>query len=557
MRKTRIWIPVLVALLLGGAVYAALSANRIFGCARMEHAVLTRGNFEPPTQRKEGSRDSRLRQYLLNYWSGQPLENWQKKAKVEDPRIMIACLLSGKRVEEVNRFLIRQVPNAGIGSTWWLQRHGDYDFTLAALMPLLYFFGDRPDLLYPATRAHLLDVLLNVQGGRFDDKVPRSLGLIEDTENHLLMINGSRYLKNRWLRLHGKTDAVYDNQANGLAAKLLADLLAMYREGVYEFNANPYQGYTLSALLNLEAFGSDSIQLMARRLLDRFNWEYALGSYQFKRYPPFRRRYSRAGSTGLDGDYQGAMMKTWVGFYVDSPDLKIRRGQHQALWAAILPYRPPSGVIELVLHKRSPYFVKIGHGPGGCPEIYSVDSLSLLSAGGANRGERSLIVARPITLITAASGGTLREVFHLAGPGDTLMSWNNTGVYRDFACAAGPVHVPAGKGAICSAAGWRLFSLGSDRFLGVYSTDSLGVIAVCGGAGPKALLTQIIRDNPPLALRKGIFQHPDGDEIGFDVYAPHDQWVITEVNHHAVDRAFDGWPILDVSGEPLAAPVSK
>jgi hypothetical protein len=32
--------------------------------------------------------------------------------------------------------------------------------------------------------------------------VPRTLGLARDTENHLLMTEGSRYLKNRWLALH-------------------------------------------------------------------------------------------------------------------------------------------------------------------------------------------------------------------------------------------------------------------------------------------------------------------------------------------------------------------
>lgn len=244
-------------------------------------------------------------------------------------------------------------------------------------------------------------------------------------------------------------------------------------------------------------------------------------------------------------------MKTWVSFYVDSPDLKIRRGQHQALWAAILPYRPPAGVIDLVLHKGNPYFVKIGHGPGGCPEIYSADSISLLSAGGTNRGERSLIVARPITLITAAGKPALEDIFYLAGPGDTLMTWNNTGVYRNFACAAGPVHVPGRQSAVGAAGGWRIFSIGNDRLVAVYSSDFLGVMAVCNGADPEALVLKVARDNPPGALRKGVFRHPDGDEIGFDVNAPHDRWVITEVNHHPVDRAFDGWPMLEISGKPL------
>ncbi len=33
-------------------------------------------------------------------------------------------------------------------------------------------------------------------------------------------------------------------------------------------------------------------------------------------------------------------------------------------------------------------------------------------------------------------------MIHLAGPGTDFMKWNNTGVYRNFACAKGPVFVP-------------------------------------------------------------------------------------------------------------------
>lgn len=553
MRKSsRILLWGVLILVAGGLIYMAASATRLLGCARMEHRVLAPGNFHPSDERLPGgSADSRLREYLFDYWSRKPMGDWKKKAKVDVPRVMIACLFSGRRVAEVNRVLAAQVPNAGIGSTWYLHPHGDYDFTLMALMPMLYFFGDRPELLYPKTRTHLLTVLLNVQGGRWDDKVPRSVGLIEDTENHLLMINGSRYLKNRWLRLHGKTDMAYDNHRNGLQEKLLNYLLEIYQEGVYEFNANPYQGYTLSALLNLDAFAADSVKLMAGKLLDRMNWNYALGSFDFRRFPPFRRRYSRADRTSLDGDYQAQMMKTWVSFYRDSLGLKIRRGQHQALWAAMMPYRPPAGVIDLVLHKRTPYFVKMGHGPESCPEIYSVDSIGLLSAGGANEGERSLIIARPITLITSDSARELKDVFHLAGPGTEFRQWNNTGVYRNFACAAGPVHVPESASAVERKDDWRIFRIRGNHYLAVYSTDSVGLLALCTASDPAALLAKITGDNPGEKIHSGKFLHPDGDEIGFDLNAPRDRWVITEVNHHPTNRIFDQWPMVEVAGQPL------
>lgn len=522
-------------------------ANRFWGAARLKAIPVAEGNLYPDhTRTHQPDDDAELREALLDYWSSQPLPDWRKRGKVEAPRIILACLFERKRIREVNDYLCKQKPAGVTGSTWKLNPHGDYDFTLMALTPLLYFFGNKPGLLYPKTLKHLVNTLLISHGGSFQRAVPGTAGLVEDTENHLLMTNGSYYLKNRWLRLHGHRERKYDNTRNGLQRKLLDYLLEIYHCGLYEFNSAPYEGYTLSALLNLQGFAGDSVQLMAERILDRLNWEYAFGSWHFKRFPPFRRRYDRAGRTNLQGDYQGAMMKTWVSFYNDSLELSVKRGKHQALWAAVMPYRPPDRVVNLVCDKKKPYYVKMGHGWNSSPEIYSGGRYYFLSAGGVNRGKRSMIIARPVILMTDPDADNLQDAFHVAGPGKTFMDWNNTGVYKDFACAAGPVFVPAGKKPVLEEQGWRIFSITEELYVAVYSTSRVGIMAISHTSDPIRLLHKILLQNPDQKKLMTQFHHPDGDMIEYDLHSPHDKWVIAAVNHKPVNRDFDRWPLFDI-----------
>ncbi len=542
-RSTTILSAIAGIIVVVAVVLAARRANYYWGADRLKALPVTSGNFHPDTNRHSGSdSDSELRERLLTYWSSRPLPDWTESGKVTAPRIILACLLKEKRIREVNRYLRAQRRTGTPGSRWTLNPDGDYDFTLMALMPVLYLFGERPDLLYPETLKHLIDNLLITGVTKFKKYVPNTLGLVEDTENHLLMANGSYYLTNRWLRLHGYKKTAAGKKDSGLQGDLFACLLKLLRCGVYEFNSDPYEGYTLSALLNLQAFAEDSIKVLANKILDRLNWAYAFGSYSFNSFPPFRRRYDRADRTALQGDYQGAMMKVWASFSMDSLNVTLESGRHQALWAAVMPYRPPGGVIRLATGKKKAYYVKIGHGWNSSPEIYSAGPGYLLSAGGVNRGKRSMIIARPTVLITDAREKDLQDVFHLEGPGKDFMAWNNTGVYKNFACAAGPVSIPADQRPLAENLNWKIFPLAENVYLAVYSTNHLGIMAICRSKHPKALLDTILFRNPDEAGLTTSFHHPDGDRIEYELGASHDKWVITAVNHEATKRAFDNWP---------------
>jgi len=484
-------------------------------------------------------------------WSERELADWKTQGKVTAPRILMAKLAAGQDVEAVNQYLQEAAPWSGVGSKWLLFK-GDYDFTLVSLTTILYLFGNTPNLLYPETVRHLLDVLLTEEGDTPLVTVPFTFGLVLDTENHHLMTEGSRYLKNQWLHLYGteaqRADPAYDNSANGLGDWLSEYLDLMIHEGVYEFNSDPYVGYTLQALLNLDAFPeSPVLRRKARYLLDIMNLQYALGSLGLRSNPPFRRRYEKAESTELNDDPHAAYMHTWLRQSPQEVPAEWNYGRYSghALLAELLPYRLPDDVAAWTLRKGTEYYVRFGRGPSACPELYSGGPGYLLSAGGANRGFRSHIVARPITLFLPDGATKIQDCIHIRGRGHWV-SWNNTGVYNRFACANGPVHVPAHMKAAAVDGDWRIFApeAPSRLLIAVYDDSQVGLIALFPETtrDPQALLAAIMETNPDPALLQNRFANPDGTVLEYEPDAPKGTWVLRSVNGREPERVYDTWP---------------
>lgn len=466
--------------------------------------------------------------------------------KGNSPRIVLAKLLLKRDVEEVNNVIMKMVVRGVSGSSWALNPKGNYDFTLAPLTTVLYLFGDKPDVLYPKTKDYLVNVLLNCEGNKFRKATPKTLGLVPETENHVLMTEGSRYLKNRWLMLHGDTKSDYDNVKNGMEAKILAYLERMKMDGLYEFNSIPYIGYTIMALLNLEAFASDKVRTEARNVLDYMNFTYALGSYQLRHYPPMRRLYGKASIQELTTDYHSIFMKSWLSYAPIEPfNTNISHGEVHALMGACMPYRPADKVVDLIFNKGDGYFVKLGHGKRSCPEIFTAGKHFLLSAGGANQGKRSLVVTRPTTLFLNDTADKLPQTFYLTGRGTDFMKWNNTGVYKNFACASGAVSVPTGFKSVANEGNWSIYAAKDGVLVAVYATDNLGLMAVFEDISAENLLKSLIQANPNAAQLSTQFQFPKGGEVEFDVNAPQNKWVIKAINGQAVDRDFDKWALIN------------
>lgn len=512
---------------------------------RLDFTPLNPGNLAVPEARTLAwSETSGLQREILEHFANQPLPDWQTQGKTKAPRVLMGRLAMREGLEEANAYLQAAQPWGSVGSTWGLHSTGDYDFTLAGLVPILFEFGDDPAVLDPKTVDHLVEVLMTEEGGQPKLTVPRTLGAVQDTENHLLMTEGSRYLKNRWLFLHGSPEQTHDNVANGLESWLLKHLEELNEAGLHEFNSIPYEGYTLTALLNLEAFASEEVRAAARRLLDRLNWEYAVGSLSLRQFAPFRRQPRHAGDTALGADYQTALMKTWLSLLPDSqPDTRVEGGGlHHALWACWSPYRLPDETAQWAIEKPRDYLISIGHGRRGSPEIYSGGPGYLFTAGGVGRGKASQVVARPTTLMLEDGAEQLSEIIHLAGPGKDYTSWNNTGVWRRFAVAAGPVHVPEEWAPTSSGSLWSVYQRDQNLCVSVHSSEDLGIVHLSRSADPEAMLSAITGANNDQEKLRHLFITPEGNRISYDVGSPSDRWVIKRIDDSAVDREFDQWP---------------
>lgn len=520
--------------------------NIFAGAGRKMDKPIELGNIKIPTRRTLSFYDnSELKQNILDGWTSKTPQDWKpdEKVNLKNSRIVISCFLEGKRVEEMNKYLMRQKAVGHPGSPWLLYPLGDYDFTAMAFTALLYLFGEKPDILYPKTREHLLNNILTIEG----DKFRRNVGymFLEDSENHILMTEGSRYLKNQWLRNHGNNAPEYNNKTNGVEKKLKVFLEEIDTYGFYEFNSAPYLGYTYCALLNLYEFASGDIRSLSGKLLDRLNWQYALSSYKFKHFPPNRRRFGKDFKKNIDSDYHTVMLKVWGSLYDDSLSVNMSRGQHHALWATFVSYKPADKVIQWVLDKPKPYFVKMGHGFNSCPEILSGDKSYLLSAGGANQGRRSLIVAKPIMLFLDDDASEMRHAFHMFGPGDNFIDWNNTGVYKDFACTKGKVHIPVNKKVLKSSGNWKIFLITEGIYLATFSKEELGLMVIVRSNSVENILEDILRKNSDEKKLSTYFNHPNGNLIEYDLKSPKDQWVIKSVNKISTNRNFSEWDLFD------------
>ncbi len=519
------------ALLIYGSFYLAMYGYTVkyFG-----HEDLGSGSVPVPTERslewaeRSDYLDATFRQLLGN--SG--IDGF------------IAKLYLGESIDEVNRSLqAMEVKNhVGTGGNW--------DFRLCELSLLLYSYGHRPELLYPETVEHIVQVLMTEKGGEPLIWTPNFYGLpLQDSENHVLMTESSRYLTNQWLAEQGDSDPKYDNRANGLEAWLLRHLKSLETGSIHEYNSIPYAGYTLRALLNLESFASEPVSAAARRILDRMNWEYAVGSLSLRQFPPFSRSWNRAGETNLEFNYEMALMQGWMSLHPEVKFQEPARIPYHTFWPALTRYRLPDTVAEWLLAKPVDYLVRIGHGSDASAEIYSGGPGYLISSGGVATDLIRETVARPTVLLLEDGVRSLEGLLHIAGPGDSFRKWNNTGVHRRFAVAAGPVRIPSGWQPSAAAGHWSVYLLSGQR-IGVYSSASLGIFCLLPEGEADALAAKLAALNPEPESLQHTFHHPEGAVIEYDPRARKNLWVIRAVNGEPVDRRYESWPLMSGEGFP-------
>jgi hypothetical protein len=472
------------------------------------------------------------------------------------PRVALAKLYLGQDVDEVNRTICSIKPWKESGSSFFLHPNGDYDFFEIDFVALLYLLHDRPDRLYPNTARYIVENLLIEDGAEPRLLAPLSLGLGAETENHILMTETTRYLRNQWRFHYGSPEqrgnAVYDNGKNGLGTWLAGHLRALSDAGLYEYNSIPYFSFTMRALLNLDAFADDPrIAATARRIVDFSNWQYALGSLDLRRCAPFRRQPRRAGLTGLRADAHTPFMLVWTSGASEPNPLNEPPRPREETIAELMPYRLPDAVRRWALQKPESYFVRFGHGKQSSPELYSGGPDFLLSAGGAARGRLSMIAARPTSLLLRDGATDLRDCFHITGKGG-WESWNNTGVCERFACGNGAVNVPKSMCEAARSGTWSAYEVPCTPglLIAVHNQPGVALLAVFPGKKTSAaeLAQKLANANPDESELQRFFHWPDGGSISYDIDAPQDKWVITTIDGQPVDRALDNWPQIEGHG---------
>jgi hypothetical protein len=216
---------------------------------------------------------------------------------------------------------------------------------------------------------------------------------IEETENHLLMINSSRYLKNRMI-IDDLTDPdqrqKFIDFNDDLKGWLLERFKKILEDDFVEYNSRPYQRYSLGAIRNIFDFSGDSqLHDSAGAVLDFAAAKMALGSSRARRIAPFRRL---AGANFLSAkgqslfevvekaDHQIAAMMLWSGQTQHSENGMVSLGAAaEMVEEATSEYRPNRLILDLAIDKSTPYEQTIRHDGW---EIYSSGKGWLLTAGG-------------------------------------------------------------------------------------------------------------------------------------------------------------------------------
>ncbi|MES2619803.1 MAG: hypothetical protein V4615_03050 [Bacteroidota bacterium] len=506
-----------------------------------KHTLLQDEKIIPVSQRIDTGNQ------LVKNWAAKNLPDWKTEGKVAAPRVILGKLLTHTDIEKVNQYLADKKPWGTNGTDWAFNPHGDYDFSEVPLVTMLYLFGDKPELLYSATKENLLNNLLTHSGNKTHERTPRMLGLMRETENHILMGETSRYLKNQWLQEHGDTSWRYDNQRNGLNGWWMACLNQKLERGFFEFNANPYAGYSLTALLTFYTYcHTKEVKEKCGAVLNDVFARYAQGSLQQRRYPPFRRRMERASRENFSDDPVTSIVQTLLAKQRKHASVvPSKEHQHHALLTLLSTYQLPDSTVDLLDGKKEPFYKQAGHGYRSCPEIYSGNADYVLSAGGAQRGRISQISARPIVLFLNDSAAELKQCFHIPGKGK-MKHWNMSGVYKQFACGHHPVVIPPQYKPEYEEGGWMCFRPYASKkfFVLVYNAADYGLLAVIPESisSPQNLVRLAIALNASGDLKQhAILPFAEPLKIRYQLNAPKNKWVIESVNGEEQNRKVDRW----------------
>lgn len=461
-----------------------------------------------------------------------------------NPRIVFAKLLIEKDVFQINIDILNYKAWGSTGTSGLVNPYGDYDFAENLWTYLVWYFKNQPDILLPQTAKHIIDHLIIDNGNEPEKRAPNTLGFLRETENHILMKETSRYLKNQWL-FEQYNNPKNNNKTNGMEDFMIHHLEEILKTGFYEFNSNPYISYTFEALHVLYNYtASPKIESLCKQIMDAENYQYALGSYQLKKYGPFRRRLSRESVTALDGDRHNTLIKIQLSKYYNEykEEFKLNCCFDKSLVHLTSKYILPQYIVEIIKHKPETYYAKIGHGIKSSPEIYYGNSNYLISAGGYRTGAKSQIVPRPTTIFLNDTASTINDCIHIIGKGK-LNKWNNTGVYKNFAVANHNVTVPEKFNRIEQVGNWSVYQPYAEKniFICIFNLNDFGLIYVSENEDYKTVLN----NNLDPEIIQSNFYFSNIENITYNVNK-RKRWIIKSINNVKQERRFGKWKRFEV-----------
>lgn len=296
---------------------------------------------------------------------------------------------------------------------------------------------------------------------------------VEETENHRLMIETSRFLTNAAIITHlaeeqyDHVDDIRSDQAQ-VREWLLRRLQDIAAHDFREYNARPYTRYSLEAILNLHDFAGltdPALQTASRIVLDLSAAKFAAVSNRGRRVVPFRRLSDNDGDDPFEdpahpgphpdlynisngADHEVARAIVLAGQTQLIPGEIPRDGVSVLVNTAVSPYRLPPPVLANAVERRA-FVQTIRH---ASVEVVVQSPAFTVSAGGVRTGPTSSIlgqtrdvdrgVAMPTVVIPTVVGNRMGDLFGFGGVGRQHDRANNTCVAGadggGFACGIQP-----------------------------------------------------------------------------------------------------------------------
>jgi hypothetical protein len=249
-----------------------------------------------------------------------------------------------------------------------------------------------------------------------------AFGGIEETENHLLMQNTSRYIKNKLMMSELSNQG--NRQAFDIIAKLneevriwlLEHLQRIAKEDFVEYNAKPYNRLSHASILNLLDYACDvswdydrsrfifntddacddkdfAVVRAAASVMDLSAAKLAVGSFEGRRLVPYRRlaehnfEYYNGRSIlelASGADNQLAALQIWTGQMRHAPDGKAAPVTFEDLaWFSTSQYHPDALILNMAVDKSIPREQQYRH---HTRERYTSGNGWLITAGGTDEG---------------------------------------------------------------------------------------------------------------------------------------------------------------------------